>query len=84
MGRASRITEAKIKAEQAQYPWLWAKPYIVNLKRKQSETMRSIGFEWECIGFADSDMDSICASAEAWQSGAGQIVREQLKKKHNV
>ncbi|MFA5322066.1 MAG: hypothetical protein WC373_05275 [Smithella sp.] len=93
MGRAARAAQAKarnedelIEEEKCLYPWLWATPYVVNLKRKQNETMQRLGFEWEHIGFVSDDLDGICESAERWQTGAGQIVREQqlMKGKCNV
>lgn len=90
MGYAARAKQAMektddelIEEEKRLYPWLWSKPYVVNLKKKHCETMRRIGFEWERIGFVNSDLDSICESAEMFQVGAGQIVREQLMKGNN-
>lgn len=88
MGRAARIAQAKIKerdelisAEMREHPHLWTKPYVITLKRKNCDTLKRIGIEWETISFSDSDLDSICASAEQWKTGAGKIVRERLMMK---
>lgn len=91
MGRAERNRkkqeqdeEEAIRQEAKEYPWLWTKPYVVNLKKRQSETMRKLGFEWERIGWICCDLDWICESAERWQPGAGKIIREQLTKQKGI